>query len=302
MATDPVAYPYGYPTISGNSVTVDMMLNQPTRVTRALADLSLRKMFAPKIFSTPGGVEGGALLFDVLTENDLFLDSTREVQNVEPGAEYPIVTASRSAPSIARVETFGGKFFVTDQARIRNDESQMRNGITKLSNSIQKGTDARAIAALDAAVTTYSRTATGANWSTANSTASASLTKNLEPASDFVAAQLSADVSELGVVFDTWIVNPAQYAAFLKFYGAANIRDVLGAYGIDELYSSNRVTAGTAYAVESGVVGEMRFEEPLSTEVWREQATRRTWVQSSISPVFAVTNPYSVLKFTGLAG
>jgi hypothetical protein len=301
MATSPFGYPIGSPTISGNSITVDTMLNEPTRITRALADLSLRRMFAQRIFSTPGGVEGGALLYDVLTSNDLFLDSTREVQNVEPGAEFPIVTSSRSAPSIARVEKFGGKFFVTDEARARNDETQVRNGTMRLSNSISKGVDARAIAALDAAVTTYSRTATGVNWATANSTVASSLTKNIEPGADFAAAQLTADTDELGVQFDLWIVNPAQYAALSKFYGVANLAGVLDAYGV-EVLSSNRVTAGTAYAVESGVVGEMRFEQGLVTETWREQATERTWVQSSIRPVFAVTNPYSVIKFSGLAG
>lgn len=301
MATSPYGYPFGVPSVSGTSITVDMMLNQPTRITRAVADLSLRRMFSQRIFSTPGGVEGGALLYDVLTTNDAFLDPTREVQNVEPGAEFPLVTSSRTAPSIARVEKFGGKFFVTDEARARNDESQLRNGSMKLSNSIAKGVDTRAIAALDAAVTTYSRTATGTNWATANSTVSSSLTKNLEPGSDFAAAQLTADTDELGVVFDLWIVNPAQYVNLQKFYGVSNLPGVLGAYGV-EVISSNRVTAGTAYAVESGVVGEMRFEQGLFTETWREQATERTWVQSSIRPVFAVTNPYSVIKFSGLAG
>ncbi len=301
MATSYFMYPFGTPSVSGNSITVDMMLNQPTRITRALADLSLRRMFAQRVFSTPGGVTGGALLYDVLTTNELFLDSGREVQNVEPGDEFPIVTVSRLAPQVATVEKFGGKFFVTDEARDRNDESQMRNGVTRLSNSIAKGVDSRAIAALDAAVTTYSRTATGANWGTANSTANDSLTRNIEPGSDFVAAQLTADTEELGVNFDLWIVNPAQYAALVKFYGSQNLPSVLASYGV-QVYASNRVTAGTAYALESGVVGEMRFEQGLTTETWREQRTERTWVQSSIRPVYAVTNPYSVIKFSGLAG
>jgi hypothetical protein len=117
MATNPFQYPFGVPSVSGNSITIDLMLNEPTRITRYLADLSLRNMFSQEVFSTPGGVEGGALLYDVLTANDLFLDSTREVQNVEPGAEFPVVTTSRSAPSVALVEKFGGKFFITDEAR-----------------------------------------------------------------------------------------------------------------------------------------------------------------------------------------
>jgi hypothetical protein len=301
MATSQLQYPFGVPSISGSSITIDMMLNQPTRISRYLADLSLRNMFSTEVFATPGGVEGGALLYDVLTTNDLFLDSTREVQNVEPGGEFPIVTASRAVPQVALVEKFGGKFFITDEARDRNDESAFRNESTKLSNSIVKGVDTRAITALDAAVSTYSRTATGANWGTALSTAAGSVTKNMEPGGDFAAAQLTADTEELGVRYDTWIVNPAQYAALVRFYGVNDLPAVLAGYGV-RVISTNRVTAGTAYAVEAGQVGEIRFEQGLTTETWREQATERTWVQSSIRPVYAVTNPNSVIKFSGLAG
>jgi hypothetical protein len=271
MATNPYQYPFGVPSVSGTAITIDLMLNEPTRITAYLADLSLRRMFSQEVFSTPGGVEGGALLYDVLTTNDLFLDSTREVQNVEPGGEFPIVTTSRTAPQVALVEKFGGKFFITDEARKRNDESKMRNESTNLSNSIVKGVDTRAIAALDAAVSTYSRTATGVNWSTSLSTAASSLTKNLEPGTDFAAAQLTADTDELGVQFDTWIVNPAQNAALVKFYGVNDLSAVLSGYGV-RVISTNRVTAGTAYVVASGQVGEMRFEQGLTTETWREQA------------------------------
>lgn len=301
MATDPNMYPYGVPSVSGTSITIDLMLNQPTRITRYLSDLTLQRLFSPRIFSTGGGVTGGALLYDVLTTNDLYLDSGRGVQNVEPGGEFPIVTASRNAPQVARVEKFGGKFFITDEARDRNDSTGFRNESTKLANNIQRGVDTRALTALDAAATTYSRTATGGNWSTANSTTSASLTKNLEPGADFTAVQLLADTDELGIQYNLWVVNPAQYAALVKFYGIANLNAVLGSYGV-EVYSTNRVAAGTAYAVAAGQVGELRFEQGLTTETWREQATERTWVQSSIRPVFAVTNPMAFVKVSGLAG
>jgi hypothetical protein len=70
--------------------------------------------------------------------------------------------------------------------------------------------------------------------------------------------------------------------------------------GID-LYSSNRVPAGTAYVVASGQVGEMRVEKPLGTETWREPEEEKTWVQSSVRPVMYVTNPFSVLEVTGIA-
>jgi hypothetical protein len=35
-------YPLSAPTVSGNNITVDLMLNQPTRITRYLSDLAAR--------------------------------------------------------------------------------------------------------------------------------------------------------------------------------------------------------------------------------------------------------------------
>jgi hypothetical protein len=52
--------------------------------------------------------------------------------------------------------------------------------------------------------------------------------------------------------------------------------------------------------VEAGQVGEIRFEKGISTEVFREAATQRSWVQSDVRVVMAVTNPYSAFKLTGL--
>jgi hypothetical protein len=46
----------------------------------------------------------------------------------------------------------------------------------------------------------------------------------------------------------------------------------------------------------------MRIEKPLGTETWREQGTERTWVQSSVRPLWFVDNKFAVLRFTGLAG
>ncbi|WP_029135320.1 major capsid protein [Nakamurella lactea] len=299
MAQNPVSYPLGAPVVSGTEITLDTMLNEPTRITRYLSDLTLRKMFSQRIFSNGGSVSGGAVIYDQLTANDLFTD--RDVQNVEPGAEFPIVTSSRATSKVAQVEKFGGKFFVTDEARDRNDPLALRIGAQKLANTIQRKTDGRALAVLNAAVTEFSQTATGTNWATALSTAAGSMTKAIEPAADFAKVQLSADTDELGVEYNLWIVNPAQYSNLVQFYGASNLSAVLSANGI-EMIPTNRQTAGEALVVEAGQVGEMRFEKSLSTETWREQATERTWVQSSVRPVFVVTNPYSVIKVTGLAG
>jgi hypothetical protein len=68
------------------------------------------------------------------------------------------------------------------------------------------------------------------------------------------------------------------------------------------VFVTNRVAAGTAYAVAQGQVGEMRIEQPLETETWYEEKTQRFWTQSSVRPLFFIDNRFAVIKLTGLAG
>lgn len=292
-------YPLGAPTISGNSITVDLMLKEPTRINQYISDIALKKYFADRIFRTGGGVTGGALLYSQLTANDLF--ATRGVQEVAPGAEFPEVSFDRPAPLVATVKKIGGKFRVTDEARDRNDLSSIETEGRKLGNTITKELHQRAIAELEASITAVGSPVqmTGVSWSDAAALTLTTTANSAQPAADFAKAQLKAETFELGGTFDLWIVNPQEMSNFQITYGD-RWRDVLTNNGVD-MIASNAVTAGSAYVVEERMVGEFRTEQPLNTVTWRDEATESTWTQTSIRPVFAVTNPYSILKVTGLA-
>ena len=301
MPAAAVPHPLGPPTVSGTNITVDTMLTQATRVTRMIMDLTLQRFVADRVFANAGGVMGGAVVFDQATLNELY--ATRDVERVEPGAEVPIITSDRTQPQVAPVEKWGGKVWVSDEARERNNVAAFTNQVRQLSNTLVRRINARAIEVLEASITASGQTTVGRNWSTASDVgpdASTTTRQNL-PMRDFALAQKLADVQELGVNIDLWLLNPQEYMNLVVLYGAAGLGRVLQDIGIS-VYASNRVTAGTAYALASGQVGEMRIEKPLSTESWREPNRERTWVQSTVRPVMYVTNPYAVIKFTGLAG
>ncbi|WP_326564550.1 major capsid protein [Micromonospora peucetia] len=301
MATQQIAYPLAAPTLSGNVLTVDTALNQPTRITRRIMDLTLQRFIVDRIFSTnAGAVTGGAVVYDQATTNELYTD--RDVERVGPGDEFPVVGSQRPVPKVAQVEKWGGKFFVTDEARDRNDVAFFNNQTTQLSNTIVKKVNTRAIETLEAAITALGGAGTfvGHNWSTVVTGGSSQTNNSGWPAADFANAQYLADTEELGVTYDLWIVNPKQRMDLAITYGSA-LNEVLDSLGI-EVFASNRVANGTAYAVARGQVGELRVEQGLGTETWREQATQRTWVQASVRPVMYVTNPYSIKKVTGLNG
>ncbi|WP_021011282.1 major capsid protein [Agrococcus pavilionensis] len=293
------AYPLAAPTVSGSTITVEQMLQQPTRITRYLSDLSLRNYISPLFFSAPGGVTGGAVVYDQLTLNDLF--PTRDVQEVAPGAEFPIVTSENGEPKVASVEKHGGKFFVTDEARDRNDEGVIQREGRKLINAMIRRQDARAIQVVDAAISAFgSQTVTGLNWGAVVTGGSSQSNASAWPAADFSKVQELADTQELGVNIDTWVLNPAQLSRLRLVYGS-DFDAVAASYGLT-FQASNRVAAGTAYALERGQVGEIRVEKPLTTETIPERQTQRTWVQVDSRFVQVVTNPFSVFKVTGLAG
>lgn len=224
------------------------------------------------------------------------------MQEVAPGAEFPNLMSDNPEPKVAPVEKHGGKFFVTDEARDRNDQGVIQREGRKVMNAMVRRQDARGIAIVDAALAAFpSQVVAGTNWNNVVTGGSSQSNAALWPAADVARVQGLADKQEIGVVIDTLIVNPDQALQLRIVYGK-DLPSMLGDYGIQNLESSNRVAAGTAYALAAGQPGEMRPEKVLSTETWREPETQRTWVQNDARFVSYITDPYSIFKLTGLAG
>jgi hypothetical protein len=293
----PASHPLGPPTLAGTLITVDLMLNQPTRITRMIMDLTLQRFVADRIFASAGGVTGGAVVYDQATWNELY--AARDVERVAPGAEFPVLTGVQLIPKVASVEKWGGKVFITDEARDRNNTVLFMRLMRQVGNTIVRKINARAIAEMNAAVTSFARTFVGRSWSAVVTAGTNASTAQQYPLRDFAQADLIAEQDELGVVFNLVLLNPQEYATLTTVYGATSLAQFLQFIG-KQIYVTNRVPAGTAYFVQEGQVGEMRIEKPLGTETWREPETERTWSQSSVRPVMYVTNPYSILQATGL--
>ncbi len=297
----PVTFPLGAPVVTGNQISVDTALNMPNYITRRLADLTLQRFIVDRIFSSSGqAVTGGAVIYDQLLTNQLF--TARDVERRMPSDEYPLVGSNRMAPMVASVEDYGGKFFVTDEARRRNSAVLFNNQIQQLANTIVRKVNTRAVATLQASVAALAGDGTfaGHNWTSVVTAGTNATSATGYPAADFAHAQLVADVKELGVTYDLWLLNPQEHATLATVYGP-NLRLVLDSYGIST-YATNRIPAGTAYAVATGQVGFLDYEQGLMTVTWPDPGRVMSWVQSSVKPVMGITNPYSVLAVTGLAG
>lgn len=298
----PSYYPLGPASVSGSNITLDILLNEPTRITAYLSDISLQNFIADKIFMNGGGVSGGSIIYSQITYNDLY--PTRDVATVAPGGEFPNLTATRPTPMVAVPEKFGGKIAFTDEEKRRNDPWVVQTAGVKVMNAITRKINTRAMSALNAAVaqTGGATTVVGNNWASTVTGGASQTTNQQWPASDFAKVNMIGEQTELGYEYNLWIVNPQEKAHFKEVYaGVGAAQDQLDSNDVVML-STNRVAAGTAFAVAPGRLGQMRMEVPLSTETWRDPEEQVTWMQSYCSPAFAVTEPYAVIKVTGLAG
>jgi hypothetical protein len=211
------------------------------------------------------------------------------------------VTFDRPEPKTAQVEKIGGKFRVTDEARDRNDLSAIQSEATKLGNDIRDQLHTRALAELDASIAAVGSDVqiTGTSWADAAALTLTTTANNLLPATDFAELRKRATNQRLGTMYNLLIVNPQEAANFDIIYGG-QASAVLARYGLD-MVATPLVAAGTAYAVQEGMVGQVRYEQPLQTTTTREELKESTWVKSSVRSVYAVTNPYNAVKITGLA-
>jgi hypothetical protein len=107
--------PAGPPTISGTTFTIDIALQNPTRViTPMVLDLTRQRFFVDRVFASAGGVTGGAVIYDVVVYPDLYAD--RDVERVEPGSEFPIV--SSAAARLQRQSSRSGAASSTSPTRL----------------------------------------------------------------------------------------------------------------------------------------------------------------------------------------
>ncbi|AFM16992.1 hypothetical protein Mycch_2209 [Mycolicibacterium chubuense NBB4] len=287
------------PELTGRRLTVDTALKQPTMIRAQIAKLADDQILLPKFFRTLGAkVEGGGMLYSVIQASDFF---TSDVEKRSARAEYKVVEGVDPEPKLAVVEDWGGKFQVGIEEITRNDVNYLDQQTTQLANTIARKLDVRAMTELNAAVT-GANVVPGHDWSGLVTVGDpTSLTSSAElPTADLSAAQLASDLQELGVRHDLLVVHPNEAHSLRVAYGD-KLQAMLDSAGVG-LFANPRITAGTAWAIETAKVGTVGFEFPLTVDVWEEKSTRSYWVQGYVVPAFGVDRPFAAKKLTGLAG
>jgi hypothetical protein len=302
MPDAPVTYPLGPPTASGTLITLDQLVQAPTVITRSIAAYSTQKMYANKVFSPGPAVNGGAILYE--RPNPLLTDlyASRRMQVMAPGTEAPELTFLRGVPMVAVPRKIGGKFRVTKEERQRNQPQVVLNAITQAGNTLLRNVEEMALGELNAVITAESRTVGGQSWTAASEEEWAKRTEKSQPLRDFINAQVTIENEERGIVLDSAIINPLDWATLATVYGdTAGVNEMLTSTGITNVYKTPRQVRGKVKLFQEGAVGIWSNEFPIDQNTWIADETDRTfWYQWTVSPAFAVTNQFAVVELTGI--
>lgn len=291
-------YPPAPPSVTGTTATVDLWLKYPEYVQRAVEDLTDQRFIADYVFAEGPPAPSGSVLYDQVTAAMLYAE--REIQEVAPGSEFPLLTFPNLTPLVATVKKWGGAFDVTDEQRTRNRYDVVGRNLRLTTNTLIRKMDTVALAALNAAPL-VTQVGSG-DWTQAAT----------DIIGDVETAKSAIDQADMGYVADTALINPAQRLDIRK---DADIRaalprentqlnpilsaDLAGLLGLNWIVS-NRVPAGTVYVLQRQVVGSRSDEEPLKSEVVPMREKQMTRVQAWRKVVPYVTDPKAAVKITGV--
>lgn len=293
-------YPPGAPTVAGGRISVEHFLRTPSRVQRAVENLTTQRFIADYIFSA-GDAQGGAVVYDRIAAGDFY--TTRDVQAVEPGSEFPIVDTGEAEPRVAAVTKWGGAAIITYEAVRRDNRDVLARKLVKLRNTIIRKVDATGVTALtgDTGVPTGPAAAAWNNTTTG------------DPISDIEGARSAIDNADLGYIADTVLINPQQR---LRLMARKDIRDSLprestggnpvltGGAALNGLLGftwvvSNRVPAGTVIVTQRQAVGSQRDELPLYTRSVDQPDKERWLLMGARVTVPIITDPLAAYRITG---
>lgn len=157
----PYTYPPAAASISGDVVTINRFLKDPSQVARRLRTLLEQRYISDALLTGRYAVEGGSVVYE--TGESIF--SGENPRAVAPGSEYPLVNPANGTASIAKTVKWGQDALITDESIKRRKMDPVNRALSKLANQNVKYVDSIALAAVASAVTNGANAA--ADWSTA---------------------------------------------------------------------------------------------------------------------------------------
>lgn len=275
---------YDFPkvTISGQNITLDRYLNDPTRIYRALRTMVQQRLIGDKVLTGRVNLTGtGVGVYEVAEA--IVPDFLPLI--VPPGDEYPMTTFTAGTPATVMPVKWGQAFDMFDKAIAHGRIDLFRRNLVKVANGLIQNSDGITLAAIASAV---SQTQAGtATWGGATAT----------PFLDIELAIAQIDTLNLGYTADTVVLTPTKFAQFLgsPTVLAATARENSGANvtltgniqqvaGLTIMKSTNLPSGWLGLVLDSTQLGSQAYEDLGSVGGVAYQGTPGS-VESAVVPL-----------------
>lgn len=281
------------------SITVDQMLKQPTRITRYVVEKVNENLLSEKLYNSTS-VSGGILMYNQITSK-IGAQTSLRTGIVAPGGEFPEIDQTMVTEEFTTVQKVGGKISITDEARKRNDERFLKQQLDLLSRRMITDLNQDAVDAFEIGVAPFADEVTieSNGWAKVNKTKAADKTALDSIEADLGRLQLHVDGIDLGYNYSTLLLHPEDYFQLGLAVGVNQQQNFLSQWGWT-IERSKHVPKGTAWLLAPKQVGTIGVESPIASESWRDEAHQTTHNQTWATVGHAITDPYALVKITGL--
>lgn len=282
-------------------ITVEQMLNEPTRISRYVTEKISDDLLSEYLYSSTK-TSGGALIFNQL----LGASSAASEQRtgvIAPGGEFPTIDNVDVEEQFVKVRKIGGKVGITDEAVKRNDSRYLNQELMRLANRMKLDLESDAIAAFDEAIDAIGDAALkfeSTGWAAKTKVKAADKVAADSIEADLLKLRLETQKQDLGYNFSTLLINPEDHFNLSLVAGVGMEQEFVGRFGWT-IKPTNRVEKGSAYLVAPKQVGVIGVESPVSTETWREAKFQESYTQTWATVAHAITDPLAIMKLEGLA-
>jgi len=220
----PNVYSPPAPTVSGDNITVNRLVNSPVMLQRTLRTLTQMRLVGDKILTGKVDLTGtGAVNYEVSEA----IMATSLAERIDDLMEYPNSAEPSAVSQMAAAENWGLATMISDKLVARNRVDIVNRKLIKLANRIAFGFDALILSAVASAVTQTSAAATA--WSN---------TSTADPFADITLAASVSDSLNQGYEIDTVLATPTRWA---RLIAAAKVIERAPREGNDTLLLTGRL-------------------------------------------------------------
>jgi hypothetical protein len=316
--TAPLVGDFPAPVVSGQTITVQWLVNDPRRIYRMLNTLVQQRLIGHRLLAGRVDLTGvGAAIYEIA--EGIFADV--QSQTVAPLAEYPLTTTTPGQLATVKPLKDGLKSVISDEDIAHNRIDQVVRNLTKIANTLVFKADGLALAAVVSKVTQTQNVTSGA-WNTTGA----------NPFVDIMLGNAQIESQNKGYSANTAVMSPTAFAyaisraAILNYMpreaagnivASGNMAQIAGVTywkttnmpsGISVIVADSTMLGSTAYErlggnyqgdpTPPGANDFANGNSGVESKRWRDEGIDGVYVQSRLVRAPMVQEPGAAVLYT----